>query len=118
MEIKKTKIEKDFGTFYVRDFVGARIDIYDSRDEWLAHLDYDYNEDYKNSILHFIDNVKTLEGLLYYFEVEYYDIVEGFDNAVKYAYENGYLNEGDSPETLYNECVGFIGDSVIFLMEF
>lgn len=111
------EFDKPFGTFFVEEEEEGRIDVYDSKERWVSYTNYDGDAD-KNEILNDLADIMTLKGLLNYLGLEYYDIIKGFEDAVNYARNEGYLDENDEPDTLYdNEWVNVFGDSYVFLIE-
>lgn len=111
------EIKKKFGTFYIEEEEEGRIDIYDSKERWLSKLEFETDEE-RIGIVNFFDKVVSLKALLAFIGIEYVAIIEGFEDAANFAYEEGYLDESEEPEALWdNEWVNVIGDSVIFVEE-
>lgn len=113
------EITRPFGKFFIEEEKedDGRIDIYDSHERWMSYIDYETEEE-KKEIIFYLETVKTLKAFLAHIGIEYQDIIEGFDDAVNYAYENGYLDECDEAVALFdNDWVNVIGDSIIFILE-
>ena len=111
------QIDKPFGTFFIEEEEDYRIDVYDTKERWLSKLEFETDEE-RIGIVNFFDRVTSLKALLAYIGIEYVAIIEGIEDAVNFAYEEGYLDECEEPEALYdNEWVNFIGNSVIFIEE-
>ena len=83
----------------------------------MSYIEYETEEE-KKEIIFYLETVNTLKGFLAHIGIEYVAIIEGIEDAVNFAYEEGYLDECEEPEALTdNEWVNFIGNSVIFIEE-
>ena len=114
-------IIRPFGKFSIEISVGGgeegTIDIYDGKDKWMATMRFE-GEAERLGIIRNLNNAKTVKRLLAYTGVEYDAIIEGFNDAINYAYENGYLDESDeSLALLDNDWVNFVGDFIIFVKD-
>ena len=113
------EITRPFGKFFIEEEEedDGRIDIYDSHERWMSYIEYETEEE-KKEIIFYLETVNTLKGFLAHIGIEYVAIIEGIEDAVNFAYEEGYLDECEEPEALTdNEWVNFIGNSVIFIEE-